>query len=107
MKALKMVVNKLNVAETVKQGKAIYDKSAYAAVVASTKSENILKDELNAKDIRVIKSDVSDLFIDEKAIRETIATAVGKMEIDEILKASLVDLLMSGMDKVCAFKRNK
>lgn len=75
-------------------------------IVASTKSQNVLIRDYNAKDRFIRTIEEKDLFVDKIAVETALTATFGKQYSGDVLKA-LVAHAVKALDGACMFERPK
>lgn len=75
------------------------------AVVASTKSQNNLVEEMKEQGYLVGKIVVEDLFLDKQATANAVAEMVAKQIKEEEIAKAVVSHIVKALDGACVFKK--
>lgn len=75
-------------------------------VVASTKSQNNLVDELRESGALVGKVEAKDLFMDKNKCEKHLRTMIEEQITDEKLRKSVYNQIVKGLDLACVFEKN-
>lgn len=111
MQLVNLEFRKLNLAETVKQNKEVYDTATATHIVASTKSYNNLIEEYQAKNQVPTKASKKDLFLDraktEKAVAEMVTAQIEDKEVSKLVIEHINKVLDGGCVYYKPIIRNK
>lgn len=105
MQKVILTQSKVNLQETVKQNKVVYDKQDKTYIVASTKSLNILVNELKAKEVHISKIKTSDVWCSREIVNKHL-TALAKETFDnEEMQDLFIDYMHKQLEKMCIFEK--
>lgn len=102
------VVNKyksINLDETIKQKKEVYNESVTTDIVASTKSFNNLMDDYKIKNQHAYSTSTEDIFLDKAVAKVKLAEliAVTHEKLDSVIVRDVIEHCISALDGACVF----
>lgn len=91
----------------IKDGKPVveFNREIVNAIVASTKSQNNLVDEMKARGQNVGTVKVEELFLDKQATATAVAEMVATQVKDEVVAKAVVSHIVKALDGACVFKK--
>ena len=105
MQKVTLTQSTINLAETVKQNKVVYDTTETTHIVASTKSLNILLQELKEKNINVNKVKVADVWCSRAVVNKHLAELAKDTFADEKMQALFIEYMQKQLEKMCIFEK--
>lgn len=105
MQKVTLTQSTINLNETVKQNKVVYDTTETTHIVASTKSLNILLQELKEKNINVNKVKVVDVWCSRAVVNKHLAELAKDTFADEKMQTLFVEYMRKQLEKMCIFEK--
>ena len=105
MQKVTLTQSTINLTETVKQNKVVYDTTETTHIVASTKSLNILLQELKEKNINVNKVKVADVWCNRAVVNKHLAELAKDTFLDEKMQKLFVEYMQKQLEKMCIFEK--
>lgn len=103
MQLVNLQFKKLNLAETVKQNKEVYDTATATHIVASTKSYNNLLEDYQGKNQAPTKTERKDIWLDRKETEKAIETFVNAQIRDTETAKLVVEYVKNIFDGACVY----
>ena len=105
MQKVTLTQSTINLTETVKQNKVVYDTTETTHIVASTKSLNILLQELKEKNINVNKVKVADVWCSRAVVNKHLVELAKDTFADEKMQALFIEYMQKQLEKMCIFEK--
>lgn len=105
MQKVTLTQSTINLNETVKQNKVVYDTTETTHIVASTKSLNILLQELKEKNINVNKVKVVDVWCSRAVVNKHLEALAKDTFTDEKMQALFIEYMQKQLEKMCIFEK--
>ena len=105
MQKVTLTQSTINLTETVKQNKVVYDTTETTHIVASTKSLNILLQELKEKNINVNKVAVTDVWCNRVIVNKHLEALAKDTFADEKMQKLFVEYMKKQLEKMCIFEK--
>lgn len=103
MQKVTLIFKSVNVEETAKQKKAVFDTVEKTHIVASTKSFNNLKDKYNTDGQPVSSAKAENLFLDRTATEKAVDTLVSEQIKDKATADMVAEYVKGVLDGGCVY----
>lgn len=103
MQKVTLEFKQLNLAETVKQNKPIYDTETATHIVASTKSFNNLIEDYQEQNKVPTKTTRKDIFLDRNKIEVAMQNAIAEQITDNAEKELITKFVCKALEGICIY----